>query len=291
MTRSKKRGLLKGHMARAQKVLQRTLKVVDVVLQVVDARAPETSQHPSLASTVGSKPMVLVLNKVDLADPDVSSLWLQQFANADRLAVPLNAQAGEGTDELMELCRQLRQHTGEAKQPLRLVAVGLPNVGKSSLLNRLAGVRRAHTGRAPGVTRGEQWIKVSSALHVLDLPGILMPTLEDRDTAWRLLVMGIVDSSDVPIEEAAFEFVRYLIDTYPHLLECRYGVEVPSSAETCKDDPKTVERSAVLEVMERIAKRRGCLAGGGTVDWHRTGQLIIEEARSGVLGRFSLEKP
>jgi len=293
--KSSKRGVLRGHMSRARRAFLEHLQLVDVVLEITDARIPRTGRHPKLARWAGRKPVLLVLNKVDLADPEVTRRWCEFFRQADQPVVLLNARSGEGRKQLLRCVRELRVGASRKRRALRLLAVGLPNVGKSSLLNRLAGARRARTGAAPGITRGEQWIRVSADLQLLDLPGILTPTLDDPAVAWRLLVTGIVTPADVSVEAAALELLAYLAEHYPDRLKDRYGEDVlegppdPPQAAGPEGPPAASPLPAVL--LERIGRRSGCLGRGGTVDAHRAGQLVIEQVRQGLMGRLSLEEP
>ena len=189
----------------------------------------------------------------------------------------MNAQTGEGSETLLGAISKLQgDKRTRSRGPLRLLAAGLPNVGKSSLVNRLSGAKRAPTGAAPGITRGEQWIRVGEGLQLLDLPGIITPTIQSDSSSWRLLVAGIIGPTETSVEDAALQLVQYLAAEYPDSLRNRYGIKPAQSA---------------LALLEHIGKKRGCVAAGGGVDWHRTSNLIINETRRGLLGRLSLELP
>jgi len=282
---SRRRGVLRGHMSRARKVLKENLRLVDGILEVADARIPATSRHPAIREWTGSKPLLVILNKRDLADPCLTERWLQWYNSRGRAAVSFDARSGDGKEQLLQGAENLgKTARGKRRGPLRLLTTGLPNVGKSSLLNRLAGQKRARTGANPGITRGEQWIKASSSLQLLDLPGILTPTLGGDGSAWRLLTAGIIGPEDVVVEDAALDLLRYLLEHYPDFVHDRYGVS-PAPA----GDSRSA--AAVLGLMEAIGRNRGCLVRGGEIDWQRTANLIVHETRQGLLGRISLEVP
>lgn len=268
------RGALAGHMARALQAIRRHLSVVDLVLEVADARAPAATRNPSLERLVGERARVLVLTRADLASEDATRRWLSHFARQGLRAVAVDAVSGQGVGRLRALLGRARgERLGE---PVRAMVVGVPNVGKSSLVNRLAGRARARTGALPGVTRGPQWVRVGAAL-LLDLPGVLPPFIRGRASLARLAALGIVGSDACPAAEAAVALVEELRRLAPRELELTYGLQS--------------ELGPPEAVLAEIGRRRGCLAAGGRIDLERAGEAVLKDFRLGRLGRVTLEEP
>lgn len=260
------RGLLRGHMARAWRALRRHLAEADLVLEVADARAPALSRNPHLERLAAGKPRVLVLARADLAAEGATRRWLAHFARQGMRAVAVDAVRGTGVARL----RSLLPRGGRA------LVVGLPNVGKSSLINRLAGRARAATGALPGVTRGPQWIRVGESL-LLDLPGILPPYLRRPGARARLVALGLAGPEACPLVEAAQVLIGELRRAAPRELEASYGLDS--------------ELGPPEEVLAAIGRRRGCLRAGGEVDRERAAALLLRDFRRGRLGRVTLEEP
>ncbi len=265
------RGLLAGHMARALRAIRRHLAAVDLVIEVADARAPALTRNPHLARAAGDKARVLVLARADLAAEGATRRWLAHFARQGVRALAVDAVGGAGVERL----RALMQERGQAG-PCRAMVVGVPNVGKSSLINRLAGRARAHTGALPGVTRGPQWFRVGEAL-LLDLPGVLPPFIRSRETLARLAALGVVGTDACPAAEAALVLIEELRRLAPRELELTYGLRS--------------ELGPPEAVLEEIGRRRGCLVAGGRVDLERAGEALLKDFRLGKLGRVTLEEP
>ncbi|MDI3298219.1 MAG: ribosome biogenesis GTPase YlqF [Bacillota bacterium] len=267
-------GLLRGHMARALRVARRLLRAVDAVVEVLDARAPRASRYPALARMVAGRPRLLVLAKEDLADPVVTRAWLEALAAAGERAVAVDLREGGGLARLRrELGALLAERQGlRARRLPRVMVVGLPNTGKSTLLNRLAGRGAARTGARPGITRGEQWIR-GDGYELLDLPGVLPAALGNRRVLGLLAVCELVGPEVVPEEEAARLLAEWLEAHAPALLEERYGWQ--------PGEPP----------LEAVARRRGALLPGGLPDLERAGRTLLADFRRGRLGRLSLEAP
>ncbi|HHW54234.1 MAG: ribosome biogenesis GTPase YlqF [bacterium] len=273
-----------GHMAKARALVRENVQLVDLILEVVDARIPLSSSNPELEKIRGRKPSLLVLNKADLADPAATTSWQEWFRSQGREAVPADGLTGQGVGDVIKASRRLVQPLmeklrarGRRRRAVRLMIVGIPNVGKSSLLNRLAGRKRAATGAKPGITRGKQWVKVEGEMELLDLPGILWPRVEDEAIGLKLAATGALPLEYIPVEEVAFWLGAFLLKTAPEGLRSRY------------DLPPAVEEPE--ELMEHIAKRRGLLLPGGVADWERTARLLLMEFQRGLLGRITLELP
>lgn len=286
------RGVLAGHMARALADIRENLKAVQVVLEVADARIPWTSRNPHLGRLLGGKARILVLNKADLAGEEGVRRWIEYFRGRGLTAAAVDAVTGHGTERLLAAARAAVAQRGSpasartaaagaggrpvAERPLRAMIVGIPNVGKSSLLNRLAGGARARTGARPGVTRGKQWVRAGT-LQLLDLPGVLPPYLRNREALAKLAVTAAVGPESVPSEEAALALVAILREQAPRELELAYGL--------------ASELGEAAAVLEAIGRRRGCLLAGGRVDLERAAEAVLKDFRAGRLGRVTLEDP
>lgn len=279
-----------GHMTRARRQIEDKLKLIDVVIELLDARIPLSSRNPMIDEILQNKPRLVLLIKNDLADPGVTAQWVQYFAENGLQALPVDAANGNQMKEIMARCKQLMAAKFEAQlrkginpRAIRALIVGIPNVGKSTLINRLAGRKIAATGDKPGVTKGQQWIKVGTEMELLDTPGILWPKFEDQQVGMRLAATGAIKEEILYPEDIAFYTMRYLITHYGESLKERFGME------KLPDDPG--DNDAVIEVMEAVGRKRGALMSGGRVDMEKTSLAILRELRAGKLGRISLETP
>lgn len=279
-----------GHMTRARREIEGKLKLIDVVIELLDARIPLSSRNPMIDEILTSKPRVVVLNKADLADPILTEAWVSHFKKQGISALPLNSVAHRGAEELIQAAedalteqREREARRGIRPRAIRALIVGIPNVGKSTLINRLAGRQVAATGDRPGVTKGQQWIKVGRAMELLDTPGILWPKFEDPEVGRRLAATGAIKETIIDIEEVAFHALRYLIDRYAEPLMERFTL---TSLPNDPDNPHEL-----IEMMEEIGRKRGCLRSGGQVDLSKTAGIILREMRAGKLGRVTLETP
>lgn len=276
MAQGRGKGVLAGHMARALSAVNKNLWLVDLVVEVADARAPVATRNPHLERLVGDKERVLVLARADLAAEGATRRWLAYFARKGVKALAVDAVGGAGVEKLSALLRADRHGGGPRVERSRAMVVGVPNVGKSSLINRLAGRARARTGALPGITRGKQWIRVGETL-LLDLPGILPPFIRSRASLARLAALGVVGVDACPAPDAAAALIDDLRRLAPRELEATYGLASESG-----------EPEAVLE---EIGRRRGCLLSGGRVDLDRAADLVLKDFRLGRLGRITLEPP
>ncbi len=262
-----------GHMARTKRVVKDLLKHVDVVIEVIDARVPASSRNPDVDALVGGKRRIIAMNKADLAAVAETARWSAFFARQGHQAVVLTATEGKGIHELAAAV-QASAGARAGGRARRAMLLGIPNVGKSSLINRLVRRAKTRTGALPGVTRGQQWVRVGSAFELLDLPGTLPPRLNDPDVVFRLAVTGALEAGAFDEVEAARKLIEYLQSERPEVLQERYGV-APGSPQG---------------VLDGIAAARGLLrAGGGTPDATRAAQVVLSEFRSGRLGRFTLD--
>lgn len=277
-----------GHMAKTRRMIQDQLKLVDVVIELVDARLPISSRNPLIDELISDrKPRIVILNKEDLADPQRTSYWINHFNTQEACrAIPFNATVGkkvlisklkEALKELTAEKRAKREQRGIKRQAIRCMVVGIPNVGKSTFINILVGKKSAKTGDKPGVTRGTQWIRVEDDIELLDTPGILWPKFDNEEIGFRLAVSGAVNDDVFNLEDMAYRFVAFLVERYPALLQERYKLS---------DEQITLDTVAI---MEQIGINRGFLIKGGVVDHTKTARIMITEYRNGKIGRITLE--
>jgi ribosome biogenesis GTPase A len=266
-----------GHMAKARKQIEEAIRGIDVIIEVLDARLPASSSNPMLGKLRGGKPCIKVMNKSDLADPEVTKAWVEYFREPGIRALPLQAHVRQEANRLPRLCQQLAPHRGTPGKSLRAMIVGIPNVGKSTLINTLAGRKLAKVGDKPAVTTCQQVIDLKNGILLCDTPGLLWPDMRDQTGAYRLAASGAIGEGALDYTEVALFAVAFLAKRYPNLLSERYKLAA------LPDTP--------VAILEEIGRRRGCLVGGGEVDRHRAGELFLRELRAGTLGRISLEEP
>ncbi|GAK10896.1 ribosome biogenesis GTPase YlqF [Geomicrobium sp. JCM 19039] len=273
-----------GHMAKAIREMKENIKKVDVVIELLDARIPESSRNPVLEEVVTDQPRVLVLMKPDLADPERTKEWVAHYEQRGQAAVVVDAKKNTGIQTLIkEVLNQAEPKMDKLKQKgirqrsVRAMIVGIPNVGKSTLINRLVGRNQATTGNKPGVTRKNEWLKVGKKMELLDTPGVLWPKFEDQTVGLRLAATGAIKDERLDFSDVALYLIRYLKEHYPNALTVRYNIKEAPSED--------------VAWFEEIGKRRGCLMSGGDIDFDQTSELILREFRSEKLGRITLERP
>lgn len=269
-----------GHMKKTRELIQENLKLVGAVVEVIDARIPVSSRNPIIDELVKSKPRIIVLNKSDLADAAISRAWEESFRNAGNSVLSMNCMSGSGIKELFKLLEKMSAEKNKERamqKPFRLMIVGVPNVGKSSLINRMTGKKSAQTGDRPGVTRGKQWLRLKNNMQLLDTPGILWPKFEDPKAGMNLAFCGSIKDEILDVPTLGMELIGVLASEYPQLLTERYKLE------EIADTP--------LENMENMAVKRGCILPGKRIDYERIGRLVLDEFRGGKIGRITLEKP
>ena len=271
-----------GHMTKSLRMMEESVKVVDAIGYVLDCRAPFSCFNPAFGQYTEKKPCVFLLNKSDLADEKTTDRWLAYFASKGDKAIALNAnekgcakQVVKAFDSL-EMKNVLRLRQKGVVRPVRIMIIGVPNSGKSSIINLLSGRKSAVTGNKPGVTRGKQWIRLGDGLELLDTPGILWPKFEDQQVGLRLALIGSIKDEILNIDELAIELIRFLKEQYAGILKERYDVD-----ESAKDP----------EILCQIAENRKCISKGGELDYSKAATLLIDEFRSGCLGRITLERP
>lgn len=268
-----------GHMKKTRELIQENLKLVDAVLEVIDARIPRSSRNPIIDELVKGKKRILVFNKSDLADNEATKAWAEEFQRQGFLSLTTNCMSGEGAARLLKRLENLQEekNRGQArKKPYRLMIVGVPNVGKSSLINRLTGRKSTQTGDRPGVTKGKQWLSLPGNMQLLDTPGILWPKFEDPEVGLNLAFCGSIKDEILDVASLALELISLLQREYPELLVQRYKLEELSQAP--------------LETMEAAARKRGCILPGKKIDYERIARVVLDEFRSGKIGKITLEK-
>jgi len=268
-----------GHMKKTREMIQQNLKMVDLVIEVVDARIPVSSRNPIIDDIVGNKKRIIILNKSDLSDKQANDAWAEYFKKDGNLVVTMNCMVGGGVNQLLKVLEkeQDKKNAEKAvKKPLRMMIVGVPNVGKSSLINRLTGKKSAQVGDRPGVTRGKQWLTLKNGMQLLDTPGILWPKFEDPKTGINLAYCGSIKDEIMDIATLAMELIGVLAKDYPDLLMTRYKLD------EIQEMP--------LDNMEAIAMKRGFILPGKRIDYERCAKTVLDEFRSGKIGNITLER-
>ena len=275
-----------GHMAKTRRAISSNLSLVDAVVEIIDARTPMSSRNPEIDQLTSKKPRIVLLNKCDLADANTTSRWINYFNSENVTALAVDCKSGKGLNKLMPTLRSTvlkelmdkRQRSGMTGAPIRLMILGIPNVGKSSLINRLAGSKRTKVEDRPGVTRTKQWVKLQDNNELLDMPGVLWPKFEDQSAAIRLAFTGAISDDILDIETLAMKLLSFLAENYPQSLADRYKV----TAEEGDDG---------LALLEKVGRKRGMVISGGEINTERAAITVLDEFRSGKLGRISLEVP
>lgn len=268
-----------GHMKKARAQIVEMLPLIDLFIEVLDARLPHSSSNPLLERLRKDKPCIKVLNKSDLADPTITNAWVKHFDKLQGVkALPLEATDRRSVGLLPKLCRKLVPNRGQKGQkPLRVMIIGIPNVGKSTLINTLAGKKIARVGDKPAITTCPQQIDLRNGILLSDTPGLLWPVLDDQAGAFRLAASGAIGENAYDTTAVSLETARFLAERYPVLLQKRYKLNELAATPT--------------EMLEEVGRRRGCLVSGGDVDLHRAAELLLRELRGGKVGRISLERP
>lgn len=272
-----------GHMAKAKRKIKEILPLIDAVAEITDARVPLSSRNPELAEIIGSKPHIVLLNKCDMADPAVTADWIRYYSQNGITAVAVDCKSGRGLSAFKDTVKTVLKEKleyyrakGMPGKRLRVMVVGIPNVGKSSFINRIAGNSRAKVENRPGVTRGNQWFTIDKELELLDTPGVLWPKFEDKTVGEHLAFTGAVKDRVVDVELLAMRLLEILASEYPDLLEKRYG---------------TLDLSAdSYDILSQIGKRRGMVIRGGETDTERAANMLLEEYRSCKIGAITLER-
>ncbi len=273
-----------GHMTKTRRQIEADLKQVDAVCEIVDARIPMSSRNPDIDAICGNKPRIIVLNRMDLADPNGTKLWTDYFKSKGMAVVVTDCKTRKGINSFTPAARTAckekleRDAARGMNRPLRVMVVGIPNVGKSTLINQISGRKGAKAENRPGVTRGKQWVTVDNGLLLLDTPGILWPKFEDVEVGMMLAYTGAVKDGILDIEELACRLIQLLHQRYPQALKERYNIEAEQG-------------TPGYELLEMAGRKRGYLISGGEINTERMAKVLVDEYRSGKLGRFTLEVP
>jgi ribosome biogenesis GTPase A len=272
-----------GHMTKARRMMEENIKLIDLVIELVDARVPVSSRNPEIDNLAKNKSRIILLNKSDLADERTNALWVEYFTQKGFYVLKLNAKSGSGIKQMnatvSEACKEKIERDkrkGILNRPVRAMVVGIPNVGKSTFINAYAGKACAKTGNKPGVTKGKQWIRLNKNIELLDTPGILWPRFDNQETGKKLAMIGSMNDEILNMDELALEIIKFLKDRYPSLLPQRYQID---------------EEMEALEIMNDIAVKRGCLKRGAEIDYEKVSALILDDFRSARIGRITLERP
>lgn len=268
-----------GHMKKTRELIAENLKMVDLVIEVIDARIPISSRNPIIDELVKGKKRIIVLNKSDLSDRKENDRWAEHFTADGNLVVTMNCMTGNGVNQLYKVLdkeQAARNAERMRNKPLRMMIVGVPNVGKSSLINRMTGKKSAQTGDRPGVTRGKQWLALKNGMQLLDTPGILWPKFEDPKAGLDLAFCGSIKDEILDVADLALELIAVLQEIYPQMICQRYKLE-----EVCE---------MPLDTMEEIARKRGFILPGKKIDYERCARTVLDEFRSGKIGNITLER-
>ena len=273
-----------GHMKKTRESIEKNLSLVDVVFELIDSRIPNSSQNPVIDNILGNKPRIIIMNKADLSDSSTNKQWQDYFNQKGITSILFDSLSGRGIDKLLSLSKEVTEEKrvayekrGVINRPIRAMILGVPNVGKSTIINTLAGRKSAKTGNRPGVTKINQWIKIKGVLELLDTPGILWPKFEDEEVGLNLAFTGAIKDEILDTDTLALRLLEKLIYISPELLEDRYNIEL--------------ENKTPLEIMEAIAAKRGCLIKGGEIDYTKVSNIILDEFRKGIIGNITLELP
>lgn len=274
-----------GHMTKAKRMMQEDMKLIDLVIELVDARVPQSSRNPDIDALGKNKSRLILLNKSDLADSKKNKVWMDYFTSKGFHAVEINSKTGTGIKSIQgavqEACKEKIERDkrrGIINRPVRAMVVGIPNVGKSTFINSYAGKACAKTGNKPGVTKGKQWIRLNKSLELLDTPGILWPKFEDQMVGLHLAMIGSMNDEIIHLDELACDLIRFLRAEYNGLLEKRYDIEITNQQEA-------------YEIIEAVCVSRKCFLKGEKPDIMKASSIIMEDFRNGRLGKITLELP
>ena len=273
-----------GHMAKTKRQIIEDLKLIDIVVEILDARIPISSRNPDIEQYIKSKKRLVVLNKFDLADAAENQKWVKFYENQGIEAVLVNSNSGDGIDNAIKKIEKINkdnqkkfENKGRIGKAIRVMVIGIPNVGKSTFINSLAKRSTAKVGNKPGVTKQKQWIKIDNNIEIMDTPGMLWPRLDNKEYAMHLAFCGTIGESAIDNEEIAYYLLEYLLNNYPQTIEERYNI-----------DTKNKE---TMEILEEIARKRGAIISGGNINMQKISDIILNEFRSGKLGRITIEIP
>ncbi len=274
-----------GHMTKTKRMMQENQKLIDIVVELVDARIPLSSRNPSIDEIFPSKPRLLLMNKADIADEKLNEEWKKYFENMGIMTRSISSTTGKPLNDIFASCKEILKDKlehdkarGLVNRPIKIMVVGIPNVGKSSFINKLSGRKSAVTGDRPGVTKGKQWIRLQNGFELLDTPGILWPKFEDVSVGEKLAFTGAIKDEIMDLEEIAMKLLKLLSENYPETLAARYKMTETDGLEA-------------YELLELLGRKRGFVVSGGEIDTERAAKILLDEFRGAKLGKITLEKP
>ena len=284
-----------GHMAKTRRQITEDLKLVDVIVEILDARIPISSQNPEIQEIIKNKKKIIILNKSDLSDEKDSKKWINYFTKKGSRVVLANSNTGKGVDEVIRQIQKAMQNEideykekGRIGRKIRVMVVGIPNVGKSSFINRIAKKNSAGVANRPGVTKQKQWIRINENIELMDTPGVLWPKFESEEVALNLAFTGTIKDDILEITEIAYQLTKFLLKEYKSNLLERYSLDENEVNEILQQEQ--AENQNIYEVMQLIGRKRGAIISGGNVDDEKTSRIILDDFRTGKLGKISLEK-
>lgn len=286
-----------GHMTKAKRMMEENIRLIDLVIEIVDARVPMSSRNPDIDKLASNKARIILLNKADLADDYVTNKWIAYFNSKNIYCLKLNSRDNSGVKQVNNLIQtacadkiERDKSRGIMNRTIKAMVVGIPNVGKSTFINSFAGKASAKTGNKPGVTKGKQWIKLGKNVEMLDTPGILWPRFENQDVGMRLAMIGSINDNILNIEELAIDTINYVYNNYPDNIVERYELDKEAVKASYDESAINPDNSIALYIMEQAALKRGCIKKGNAIDYEKTANIILDDFRSGRLGRITLER-
>ena len=283
-----------GHMAKTRRQIEQDIKIVDIVIELLDSRIPISSRNPDIVNITAKKKRIIVLNKCDLSDESKNKKWISYFKNKGIPAVLTDSNSGKGIDncikeieKIMEEQLNIQSQKGRIGRKIRAMVLGIPNVGKSSFINRISKRTTAGVGNKPGVTKQKQWIRINDRIELLDTPGVLWPKFESEEVGLNLAFTGTIKEEILPKEEIAYQLVKYLLKDYRKNICDRYGITEEFIEEKLSQEQP--ENMNIYEIMLEIGRKRGCIISGGNIDEEKTARIILDEFKNGKLGKITLE--
>lgn len=285
-----------GHMAKTKKQIIQDLKLVDIVIELLDARIPISSQNPNIAEITKNKKKIIVLNKCDLSDDKQNKLWVEYFTNNNIPAVLVDSNSGRGIDDCIKQIEKIMQielnaqaEKGRTGRKIRAIILGIPNVGKSSFINRISKRTTAGVGNRPGVTKQKQWIRINEKIELLDTPGVLWPKFESEEVALNLCFTGTIKEEILDKVEIAYNLTKFLLENYRENLCERYKINENFIEQKLSQDQP--ENNNIYEIMLEIGRIRGCIMSGGKIDEEKIARILLDEFKNGKLGKITIERP